>query len=182
MDIFHKRKDLRLKNFDYSNNGYYSITICTKNRQNIFGEIINRGMVLNDMGDIVRNTWMDLPNHHANIQLDEFVVMPNHVHGIIIINNSVGNRPACSFIECQKTNNLSIMIGSFKSTVSRKINKLNKSEFKWQKSFYDQIIRTDESLDNIRKYIVDNPFNWDVDKNNIKNCSIEVQAGLNPTR
>lgn len=90
------RKQVRLKDYDYSDNGYYHVTICTQNRKNIFGDIINDGMVLNECGTIAKNSWEDLPNHHKNIQLDVFVIMPNHMHGIIIIPCPVGNGPARS--------------------------------------------------------------------------------------
>jgi len=113
--------------------------------------------------------------------------MPNHIHGIIIINNPVGNRPACSSNKYQKRNNLSVIIGSYKSTVTKQINRINNNAFKWQKSFYDHIIRIDESLNKIREYIVNNPAKWDTDENNIQNHKLTVQAGpcpigcLNPT-
>ena len=137
-------------------------------------------MILNQYGAIAKNSWVDLPNHHKNIQLDEFIIMPNHIHGIIIINNPVGNGPARSS-KYQKPNNLSVMIGLYKSTVTKQINRINNNIFKWQKSFYDHIIRTEKSLNNIRQYIINNPATWDTDENNIKNYSLEVQAGLNPT-
>ena len=107
--------------------------------------------------------------------------MPNHIHGIIVTNNPVGNGPARSFNEYQKINNLSIVIRSYKSTVTKQINQINDNTFKWQKSFYDHIVRVDESLDNIRNYIFNNPKTWGMDENNIGNWSLKVQAGLNPT-
>ncbi|MBL7073419.1 MAG: transposase [Candidatus Omnitrophica bacterium] len=132
-------------------------------------------MILNQYGNIAKNAWLDLPNHHDNIRLDEFTLMPNHVHGIIGIKNPVGVGPARPF------NNLSIIIGSYKSSVTKQINRLNNNAFKWQRSFYDHIIRTDESLYSIREYIINNPSKWDDDENNIKNYSLEGKAGLAPT-
>lgn len=102
----------------------------------------------------------------------------------IIINNpaAVGNGPARSSIKYQKRNNLSVIIGSYKSTITKQINRINRNyTFKWQKSFHDHIIRIDESLNNICNYIINNPTTWGMDENNIQNYSLEVQAGLNPT-
>lgn len=95
------RKSNRLRNFDYSTSGYYYVTICTKERQEYFGNIINNKMVLNVYGEIVEYHWLEIPKHFPNIELNEFIIMPNHVHGIIIIQNSnqsvinfsVGNDP-----------------------------------------------------------------------------------------
>ena len=136
-------------------------------------------MVLNQHGNIAYDCWNDLPNHHKNIKLDEFIIMPNHTHGII--NTVAGAGPARPFIKYKNSNNLSIIIGSYKSTVTKQINRLNNNSFKWQRPFHDEIIRTgNHSLYNIRKYIIDNPANWDADENNIKNYSVKGQAGLAP--
>jgi hypothetical protein len=105
--------------------------------------------------------------------------MPNHIHGIIIINNPVGNGPARSSKKYQKIDNLSTVIGSYKSTVSKQINQLNNIKLKWQKSFHDHVIRTGRSLRNIREYIANNILNWGAEENNIK--IIEGEAGLAPT-
>ncbi|MBX3043464.1 MAG: hypothetical protein KIT33_05120 [Candidatus Kapabacteria bacterium] len=81
------RKRNRLKDFDYSNDGYYFVTICTQNREEFFGKIKNGKMILNEYGAIVEKCWFDLPNHYKNCLLDEFIIMPNHIHGIVIIEN-----------------------------------------------------------------------------------------------
>ncbi len=107
--------------------------------------------------------------------------MPNHIHGIIIINNPVGTGHALSSNKNTINNNLSNIIGSFKSAASKRINQINNNKFKWQRSFYDHIIRTNDSLNNIRNYIVNNPSTWDNDEHNIKNCSIKDKACLVPT-
>jgi putative transposase len=180
MKHFKPRKQNRLKDYDYSRNGCYFVTICTNNRKEIFGIIANNQIILNKYGDIARNSWLDLPNHHKNIKLDEFVVMPNHIHGILIIDNPVANGPARSSTKYPKSDNLSVVIGSYKSAVSKQINQLNNIKFKWQKSFYDHIIRTDKSLNIIRKYIINNPAKWDRDENNIK--IIKGEAGLASAR
>ncbi|MFA5271010.1 MAG: transposase [Candidatus Omnitrophota bacterium] len=177
MDKYPERKPNRLREYDYSQSGYYYVTICVQNRRFIFGDISNNKMITSQYGDIAKNSWLDLPNHYKNIQLDVFVIMPNHIHGIIIINNPVGNRPACSV---NKNNNLSVIVGSYKSTVTKQINRMNNVVFRWQKSFHDHIIRTTDSLKNIREYIENNPINWNNDENNPVNYKVTVQAGLNP--
>ena len=80
-------KSIRLKDWNYSSNGAYYITICTKNRECLFGKIVDGKMTLNDLGEIVKQCWFDLSNHYGNCKLDEFVIMPDHVHGIVIIDN-----------------------------------------------------------------------------------------------
>ncbi len=87
----HHRRSIRLKGYDYSQPGAYFITICTKNRKCLFGNIINGKMILNDAGHIAQNCWLEIPNHYSNVILDEFVIMPNHIHGIIIINVGANN-------------------------------------------------------------------------------------------
>jgi putative transposase len=181
MKEFKSRKPNRLKKYDYAINGYYYVTICTCDRQEIFGKVENTEMIINQYGEIAKNTWLQVPKHFKNIELDEFIIMPNHIHGIIIINNPVGTGHALSSMKNIKNNNLSVIIGSFKSAASKQINQLNNINFKWQRSFYDHIIRTTHSLQNIREYIINNPKTWSSDENNIINYSIEGQACLAPT-
>lgn len=98
MPLNRQRKPNRLSHYDYSQNGYYFITICTKNREDFFGQIQHATMQLNHLGEIAQTCWLNIPNHFPNTQIDEFIIMTNHVHGIVIIQNpsSVGNRHACS--------------------------------------------------------------------------------------
>ena len=81
----HHRRSIRLKGYDYSQPGWYFVTVVTYDRQNLFGHIENGKMILNDGGKIARKCWLEIPHHYPNVNLDEFVVMPNHVHGIIVI-------------------------------------------------------------------------------------------------
>ncbi len=85
------RKINRLRDFDYSNSGYYFLTICTKNREEFFGRIENERMILNEFGIIANKYWLEIPIHFQNCLIDEFIIMPNHIHGILIVNNYVGN-------------------------------------------------------------------------------------------
>jgi len=162
------RKANRLKDYDYSRNGFYFVTICTKNRKEYFGEINDEKMVLNEYGEIAEKLWLEIPNHFEDVKLDEYIIMPNHVHGIIIIDSDeepVGNRHACSLQEGRQYQKLPVVIGSYKSAVTREINQIH-NEFQWQKSFYDHIIRNDKSLHRIRKYIHYNPLKWEYDQEN----------------
>ena len=166
------RRKPRLPVYDYSNPAWYFVTICTDNMRKIFGEIINGKMRLNALGKIVENCWNDIPTHYPNVELDYYVIMPNHVHGIIIINSNdfyglnVGNENIRSL---HKTN-LSNVIKGFKIGVT-KLSKQNRYYFKWQKSFYDRIIRNERELYNIRKYIEINPLKWGLEKG-IENLEI----------
>jgi len=141
----------RLKNYDYSQNGYYFVTICTKHRFHHFGVIKNGKMVLNRYGKIVQKCWDDLPNHYWNCKLDAFIIMPDHIHGIVVIDNNSN----CTI----KTNKypLSEIIRGFKTFSSRKINDIKTThKFSWQARYYDNIIRSKKSLQIIRKYILYN--------------------------
>ena len=162
MNKYPKRKPIRIKEYDYSNPGYYHVTICTYNRKELFGYIENSRMFLNKYGKIAKLAWENIPDHFPNVEIDEYIVMPNHIHGIIIMNISVGDGHA------RPVNNLSVIIGSYKSAVTKQINLINEGIFKWQRFFYDHVIRTEGSLNKVREYIRNNPTNWDSDENNIK--------------
>jgi REP element-mobilizing transposase RayT len=132
-----KRKPNRLRDYDYSQDGYYFITICTRGRKEFFGNIREGKLDLNRYGETVNQSWYDLPRHYPNGSLDSFVIMPNHVHGIIVIDNEnvVGNG-----LKPFPTHGLSEIIRGFKTFSSRKINEEIEidNKFQWQKSFYDQ--------------------------------------------
>ena len=160
-----KRKPNRLRDYDYSQDGYYFITICTRGRKEFFGNIREGKLDLNRYGETVNQCWYDLPRHYPNGSLDSFVIMPNHVHGIIVIDNEnvVGNG-----FKPFPTHGLSEIIRGFKTFSSRKINEEIEidNKFQWQKSFYDHIIQDERSLDLIKEYIQNNPLKWDLDREN----------------
>lgn len=170
------RKINRLQNYNYSQNGFYFVTICTKDRIEYFGEIKNRKMVLNEYGKIVEKCWLDLPNYYSNCVFDEFMIMPNHLHCIIKIYN-VGTDLASVQIKGQIRNVglLSKIIQGFKSKTTVEFIKLMKSKNKpynskiWQRSFCDHIIRNEISLNKIREYIQMNSMMWERDRNNNDN-------------
>ncbi|HAR99985.1 MAG: hypothetical protein US57_C0011G0070 [Candidatus Moranbacteria bacterium GW2011_GWC2_37_73] len=177
-------KSARLEGYDYSQNGMYFVTICTKNREEFFGEIVDGKMVLNKIGKIAEECWKGIPDHFPFIVLDEFVVMPNHVHGIIeICKNDINmamrrdaiNRVSTGGITGKNNpmNNpysLSKIIRWYKGRCSFEINHIGQTmNFAWQPRFYDHIIRDDESLNKIREYIKINPEMWHRDRNNAEN-------------
>ncbi len=168
----------RCKNWDYASNGYYFVTICTHNREYFFGEVEGNEMYLSAIGEIAAQEWHKTAQIRPNVELDEWIVMPNHMHGIIIIKN----QPIETFsrIEIEtfhrnvstsrlKSDSLGAIIGQFKSVCTKRIREAGFSSFGWQTRFYDHIIREQTSLENIRKYIVNNPMKWELDRHNATN-------------
>lgn len=174
MKIEKNRKRNRLENFDYSQNGMYFVTICTKNREDFFGEIKNGRMILNKAGEIAENVWKELPKHYENIEIDCFSIMPNHIHGIINIVDvdmvGTGSRAVGTGLKPVPTkgHSLSEIIRGFKTFSARFINKRENILERpvWQRSFYDRIIRNETELNKIREYIIKNPESWETDRNN----------------
>ncbi|MGD8781769.1 MAG: hypothetical protein PVH88_22740 [Ignavibacteria bacterium] len=224
-----ERRKTRWSAYDYSSPAWYFVTICTGKMQEFFGKVINEKMFLNELGKITEKCWNEIPNHYPNVELDYYVIMPNHVHGIVIIktvgnedirssqnpnnenignenirspqtpnNKNIGNENIRSpqtpnnknignedirtpqtpnnenvgneNIRSLHKTNLSNVIKGFKIGVT-KLCKQNNYYFKWQKSFYDRIIRNERELYNIRKYIQQNPLKWDLEKG-IENLEI----------
>jgi REP element-mobilizing transposase RayT len=156
-----RRNSLRLKGYDYSQNNAYFVTICTHNKEL---RIKNEKIRL-----IIRQIWENLPNHYDNIILDEFVIMPNHVHGIIIIqNNAVG-------ADLRSARSLSEIIRAFKSFSAREINKRFNmfGQSFWQRNYHDHVIRGEKDLYSRRKYIMDNHLKWESDEENPVNLQID---------
>ncbi len=175
-----RRNSLRLRSYDYSNSGAYFITICSYKREEIFGEIENGLMHINDFGKIVQDCWHQIPENYENIKLDDFVIMPNHIHGIIWIVGAIQESPEDNTtqdngvilelplrIERRKML-ISKIIGRFKMNSSKLINNIrnSKGSHVWQRSYYDHIIRDEGDLNNTKRYIQNNPINWDKDENN----------------
>ena len=151
----------RLKEWDYSNPWWYYVTINTKEHKEYFGRVENEIMVLNEIGKTADIYWKQIPIHFANVELDYFVVMPNHIHGIVIINTLVETGHAPSL---RNKPTLSNIIGSFKSAVAKRVHELGYSNFSWQTRFFDRIIRDERELYNVRKYIEQNPLKWGLEK------------------
>jgi putative transposase len=164
---FHTRKEIRLKGYDYSSPGEYFVTFCTKEREHLFGKVVNGTMTLNSIGVTTVGCWNELPLHYPNVELDEFIVMPNHIHGIIrIVGNPVRARHASP--EQKRRNNLGDIVGSFKSAVTDRVNRIRYTPGAtiWQRGYCEHVIRDDRSLNNIRDYIATNPRRWSMDVQN----------------
>jgi REP element-mobilizing transposase RayT len=178
------RRSIRLKGFDYTKQGTYFVTICTNDRNCIFGDIAEGRMVLNENGNIADYYWREIPKHFSNVALDKYVVMPDHVHGIIVIKPNdapvVGARQclapttwqhldhaAESRFQHPDRKSLSSIIGSFKSIVSKSLNETFniRGESIWQRNFYERIIKSQNELCTVRNYILCNPQNWKSDEN-----------------
>lgn len=163
------RQSIRLKGYDYSRPGYYFVTICVKNRVPLFGQVTRDKMILNKYGKIAQDEWSRTGKLRINVEVDEFVIMPNHVHGIIVITDKIENKSALIRNKFYSpSNNLGAIIRGYKSTVTKQINAINgqPGDKIWQRNYYDYIIQNSSELNVIRKYIRLNPGNWDEDSLN----------------
>ncbi|MFA5076246.1 MAG: transposase [Patescibacteria group bacterium] len=160
---YRERKLNRWLGYDYSQIGQYFITICTHNKEMVFGDVINGKMVLNEYGKIAKKCWQQIPQHYLNIQIDIFVVMPNHLHGIIMIDDPVGTGQ-CP-VPTMRYGLLSKIVNSFKNVVTKQIRSRD-FHFQWQRSFHDRVIRNQWEYQKIYQYIKNNPKNWGKDRNN----------------
>ena len=160
----------RLINWDYKTPWWYFVTINTNNHQEYFGAVKNGKVIINDIGKIVNEYWLEIPKHYTSVELDYFVIMPNHIHGIIIINNvETGHAPSLQL----KRPSLGNIVGSYKSAVTKWCNK-NEILFKWQSRYFERIIRNEPELYKIRKYIKLNPLKWEIEKNNPDNIDYDM--------
>jgi len=140
IDPLPRRRPLRLRGYDYSQAGAYFITACIHNRAMLFGEVIDGDVRPNEMGTIVQQTWDDLPTHYHGIDLDAFIVMPNHVHGLIILADQPERRHAIPEI-----------VRGFKTFSARRVNeRAGKSGVRWQRGYYEHVIRNEKALGRIR--------------------------------
>jgi REP element-mobilizing transposase RayT len=167
----HHRRSVRLRDYDYTQAGAYFVTICTYRRVCLFGDMVNGCMQLNDCGQIVTAHWDDLVNHYPHVELDVFVVMPNHVHGIIVLTDNVGAGLKPAPTTTTRHHGLPEIVRGFKTFSSRRINYLRKMPGQpvWQRNYYEHVIRSEEELDRIRQYILDNPAKWPEDGENPQN-------------
>jgi REP element-mobilizing transposase RayT len=173
----HHRRSIRLHGYDYTRAGAYFVTIVTHQRDCLLGEIRNGEMVLNHFGQIADECWRAIPEHFPFVELGAFVVMPNHVHGIVVITaTDVGAQQCCAptcaptITDPHKINvkpgSLGAIVRSFKSAVSYRINKEHNTTGIWQRNYYEHIIRNEKDLQRITDYIQANPLRWDEDNEN----------------
>jgi len=173
----HHRRSIRLKGYDYSQAGLYFVTICCHNRMHLFGNVVNGGMELNDAGKIADACWTEIPNHFPNAVLHEYIVMPNHVHGIVELktDSNVVFVGAEIFLPLQKQpkqnafqkmipRSIGSIVKGFKIGVTKWSRKHTDIETVWQRNYHEHIIRNEQSCQTISKYIINNPFKWKADK------------------
>ncbi len=188
----HHRKSVRLKEYDYSKPNAYFITICTYNKECIFGAIINGEMQLNAYGKIVENEWLKTPTIRQYVLLDKYIIMPNHFHGIIIIDgvamcrdtvpvsshateevakSRIPHIPTFEQFGRPTSHSIPTIIRSFKAATTKQIREIQKTHRQtvWQPRFYEHIIRNPHELDQTREYIIYNPLKWALDSENPDN-------------
>ena len=173
-----QRRSIRLRDYDYSQPGAYFVTICTAERVCLFGAIADDAMHPNAWGDIAAEERLRSGEIRREIGLDAFVVMPNHVHDIVFINETVGAIPAVEATGPMRQRvaplpgppprSLGAFIAGYKSAVTVRINRMRGTPGApvWQRSYYDHIIRDEAALDRIRRYIAENPARWPHDRDN----------------
>lgn len=165
----HHRQSIRLRDFDYSQPGSYFVTIVTQDRNELFGEIIDGEMRLNNAGKMAERVWTDLPNRFAIIALDCYVVMPNHIHVLFQITNQPGQPRGRAPTDAQPSETtMGDIVGAYKSLTTDEyihgVRDKNWSSFPgrlWQRNYYEHVVRDDDEMDRIRTYIADNPRHWE---------------------
>jgi putative transposase len=177
------RRSIRLKNYDYSKPGYYFLTICSFQKKFIFGNIEEGRVLLGPVGNFIEKCWTDIPKHFTGTGLDHFVVMPNHFHGILVIDRfRTGEACLAPTRDSKQKIGLAHIVGSFKSAVSKMVKDMNgrRGDPVWQRNYYEHVIRDEGDLNNIREYITNNPLQWALDEENPDRSKGE--ACLAPTK
>jgi putative transposase len=173
----HHRKSVRLKGYDYAQAGAYFVTMVTFHRDCLFVKIENGEMVLNDLGKIADECWRAIPEHFPFVELGAHIIMPNHAHGVIVINDmGDGTGRGAAMLRPYNDNtthkinvkpgSLGAIVRSYKSAVSYRINKEHNATSIWQRNYHEHIIRSEREMDNIWRYIESNPAQWDDDQEN----------------
>ena len=182
----HHRRSIRLKEYDYSQVGLYFITICTQKHLCLFGKIEEGKMILNEYGIIAEKELIKTSEMRPNIHLDEFIIMPNHIHGIIEITNRRGTMrrapsmhryptsyraPKVEQFGKPTSNTIPTIIRGYKSALTKQINILRNQPGVpvWQRNYFEHIIRNEKEMNETREYIINNPLKWDLDKQNPNN-------------
>ena len=171
----------RLPGWDYGSDGYYYVTICTKDRAHFFGDVFAEDFILSEIGQIVAEEWLKTETLRSNVRLDEWIIMPNHIHMIVVIAYKIeslsktpqrgistsGRGQTMAASEKWAGNTLGSIIGQFKGACTKRIWAEEFSNFAWQSRFFDRIIRSEEALYKARHYIASNPVNWHKDRDNV---------------
>jgi putative transposase len=169
----------RLKGYDYSSAGLYFVTVCTKGRRCCLGEVAGKEVRLSRPGEIVRDAWLRTPILRPNVALDEWVIMPNHIHGIINIKESIvethsSASPRGSNRFGPQRMNLGSIVRGFKSSSTKQMHLEGFLPLGWQPNYYEHVIRDGTDLDRIREYIIENPFVWNLDENHPGNIRMDL--------
>jgi len=157
----HHRRSIRLRGYDYARGGAYFLTICAQDRACLFADIVAGDLCLNAAGRMIQSTWQGLPAFYPGVDIDEFVVMPNHVHGIVMVADSPMALSLPDLVHRFKTLTTKCYTDGVKG--------LGWAAFRgrlWQRNYHEHIIRNEDALHCIRQYIADNPSNWPVDRDN----------------
>jgi putative transposase len=166
----HNRRSIRLKGYDYAEPGAYFVTVCTRDRESLFGHVVNGDMHLNEAGEVAQRCWEDIPAHFPFVELDAFVIMPNHVHGIIVVpgRGTACRAPTIEQFAKPSVGTIPTVVRSYKSSVTRHVNLARGAPGTpvWQRNYYEHVVRSEPELNAIREYIQSNPARWDDDENN----------------
>ncbi|MET3128195.1 REP element-mobilizing transposase RayT [Arcicella rosea] len=181
------RHSIRYKNHDYSAGGSYFITVCSINRENIFGKIVNQQMNLSYLGSIIEKEWLNIPNRFSYVAIDTFQIMPNHLHAIIHIERNKINEDE-AILKFPKHTLLGNIIGSFKSLVFYNFYKYLKdnhliqqqSAKVWQRNYWEHIIRFENELHKCQQYIITNPQRWSEDADNLEKLLLRMEEKKSP--
>jgi putative transposase len=152
------RKLHRLQSYDYSTPGFYFVTICTRHRNTWFGHIADGDIHLSNAGSVAQEVWTALPDRFLGLALDQFVIMPNHLHGLLVLGEEAMDK--C----CQRKIMVADIIRAFKGAVTYRIRREAGYGFAWQRGFYDSVVRDAVMLDKLRLYIINNPVRWTEDQ------------------
>lgn len=182
--ISERRRSIRLHGFDYTQRGAYFVTVCTHDRTCLFGDVVDGAMRLNNAGRVTERCWAAIPDHFPHVEIDVFVVMPNHVHGIVWIVNDVSGdvgardgakdfsplrRGASSLRSPSKT--VGSIVRGFKIGVTKWMRANTGVHDVWQRNYFEHVIRNETALSRIRQYIIDNPARWHEDRENPANAA-----------
>jgi putative transposase len=159
----HHRHSIRLPGYDYSRAGAYFVTFVTWQRENLLGHVDQGAVHLTPAGRIVQRGWLDLPRHYPHVALDEFCIMPNHVHAIIVLSDG-----DCAGDADARRHALPEIVRALKSWSARRINAIRHTTGLpvWQRNYYEHILRDQDEMDRARRYIQENPIHWDADQEN----------------
>jgi putative transposase len=161
----HHRRSIRLKDYDYGQSGAYFVTVVTHDRACLFGDVADGKMQLNNVGQIAKAAWDELPAKFPLVRLDAFIVMPNHVHGIIMVGAQF-IAPKINEGVMNHAPTLGEMVRAYKARSTRLIRQAGTPNFAWQRNYYEHVVRNEESLNRVRQYIVNNPTHWTIDREN----------------